>query len=210
MESRASQDSALRMLRCAYYELPVGGKLIPGLLHGLNLPEKRISGGNIMDTIMWHERSRYQYEDKYRNANNKQQRINDRGKSNEGSSRSRFQSSSSSGGSVVYKGAGVGWSTSGSGGGDHHYVSSAASSRKLSGSIAVEMKSENPYNDFKQSILQIIIDRDICSTTDLRELLQCFLQLNLPCHHQLILKAFSHICQVDSPPSSIHANVSVL
>ncbi|KAI9070616.1 hypothetical protein K1719_047424 [Acacia pycnantha] len=97
-----------------------------------------------------------------------------------------------------------------SGGGDHHYVSSTASSGKLSGSIAVEMKSENPYNDFKQSILQMIIDRDIYSTTDLRELLQCFLQLNLPCHHQLILKAFSQICQVDSPPSSLHANVSVL
>ncbi|KAI9074439.1 hypothetical protein K1719_043633 [Acacia pycnantha] len=96
---------------CAYYELPVGGKLIPSLLHGLNLPEKRISGGDIMDTILWHERSRYQYEGKYRNANNNN---NDRGKSNEGS-RSRFQSSSSSGGSVVYEGAGVGWSTSGSG-----------------------------------------------------------------------------------------------
>ncbi|KAK4286320.1 hypothetical protein QN277_002890 [Acacia crassicarpa] len=95
-------------------------------------------------------------------------------------------------------------------GGDQHYVSSITSTGKLSGSIAVEMKSENPYNDFKQSILQMIIDRDIYSTTDLRELLQCFLQLNLPCHHQLILKAFNQICRADSPPSSLHANVSVL
>ncbi|XP_028767840.1 transcription repressor OFP6-like [Neltuma alba] len=74
-------------------------------------------------------------------------------------------------------------------------------SGKLSGSVVVEMKSENPYNDFKDSIIQMIMEREIYSASEVGELLQWFLKLNLPCHHQLILRAFADICQQASPPS---------
>ncbi|XP_028767841.1 5'-3' exoribonuclease 3-like [Neltuma alba] len=120
VDFESQEDCAI----CAYYELPGGGKRIPGLLHGLNLPEKTISGDDIMETALWHERS--QYESKFRNANN----YHNTWKTNEGGSsrnansnynntwktneRSRSSFGSSSYGSVIYKGGGVGWS-SGSG-----------------------------------------------------------------------------------------------
>ncbi|XP_054814551.1 transcription repressor OFP6-like [Prosopis cineraria] len=68
-------------------------------------------------------------------------------------------------------------------------------SGKLSGSIVVEMKSKNPYKDFRESMIQMIMERDIYSASELAELLQWFLKLNSPCYHHLILQAFSHICQ---------------
>uniref|UniRef100_A0A7N0VBA9 Transcription repressor n=1 Tax=Kalanchoe fedtschenkoi TaxID=63787 RepID=A0A7N0VBA9_KALFE len=60
----------------------------------------------------------------------------------------------------------------------------------LGDSIAVEKQSVNPYSDFQQSILQMIFQRRIDSKSDLQELLNCFVQLNTPLHHQTIIKAF--------------------
>lgn len=60
-------------------------------------------------------------------------------------------------------------------------------------SVAVEKDSDDPYLDFRQSMLQMILENEIYSKDDLRELLHCFLQLNSPYHHGLIVKAFSEI-----------------
>ncbi|XP_041024272.1 transcription repressor OFP6-like [Juglans microcarpa x Juglans regia] len=60
-------------------------------------------------------------------------------------------------------------------------------------SVAVEKDSNDPYLDFRQSMLQMILENEIYSKDDLRELLHCFLQLNSPYHHGLIVKAFSEI-----------------
>ncbi|XP_061354704.1 transcription repressor OFP6-like [Gastrolobium bilobum] len=59
--------------------------------------------------------------------------------------------------------------------------------------VAVEKDSEDPYLDFKQSMLQMILENEIYSKDDLRELLNCFLQLNSPYHHGVIVRAFTEI-----------------
>uniref|UniRef100_A0A7N0VNE2 Transcription repressor n=1 Tax=Kalanchoe fedtschenkoi TaxID=63787 RepID=A0A7N0VNE2_KALFE len=43
------------------------------------------------------------------------------------------------------------------------------------------------------SILQMILENEIYSKDDLRELLNCFLQLNEPYYHGIIIRAFTEI-----------------
>ncbi|GMG98422.1 hypothetical protein Nepgr_000262 [Nepenthes gracilis] len=64
---------------------------------------------------------------------------------------------------------------------------------KISESIAVVKESKDPYLDFRQSMLQMIFEKEIYSREDLQELLTCFLQLNSPSHHDLIIEAFTEI-----------------
>lgn len=59
--------------------------------------------------------------------------------------------------------------------------------------VAVEKDSEDPYLDFRQSMLQMIMENEIYSKDELRELLNCFLQLNSPYHHGVIVRAFTEI-----------------
>ncbi|XP_061348669.1 transcription repressor OFP6-like [Gastrolobium bilobum] len=59
--------------------------------------------------------------------------------------------------------------------------------------VAIEKDSEDPYIDFKHSMLQMILENEIYSKDDLRELLNCFLQLNSPHHHGVIVRAFTEI-----------------
>ncbi|RHN56961.1 putative transcription factor OFP family [Medicago truncatula] len=66
---------------------------------------------------------------------------------------------------------------------------------KLIDSIAVEKESKEPYEDFRNSILQMILEREIYSENDLQELLECFLQLNAKCHHHVIVEAFMETCE---------------
>ena len=68
-------------------------------------------------------------------------------------------------------------------------------SPKLMNSIAIEKESEDPYKDFRHSMLQMIFEEEIFSETDLQDLLECFLQLNPPCHHEIIVRAFTRICE---------------
>lgn len=64
---------------------------------------------------------------------------------------------------------------------------------KIVDSIAVVKDSNNPYEDFKHSMLQMIFEKEIYSGDDLQDLLSCFLELNSPSHHELILQVFSQI-----------------
>ncbi|RZB86204.1 Transcription repressor OFP6 [Glycine soja] len=59
--------------------------------------------------------------------------------------------------------------------------------------VAVEKDSDDPYLDFRHSMLQMILENEIYSKEDLRELLNCFLQLNSPDHHGVIVRAFTEI-----------------
>ncbi|KAK7345267.1 hypothetical protein VNO77_15865 [Canavalia gladiata] len=59
--------------------------------------------------------------------------------------------------------------------------------------VAVEKDSDDPYLDFRHSMLQMILENEIYSKDDLRELLNCFLQLNSPQHHGIIVRAFTEI-----------------
>ncbi|PWA59375.1 Ovate protein family, C-terminal [Artemisia annua] len=60
-------------------------------------------------------------------------------------------------------------------------------------SLAVEKDSDDPYVDFRESMLQMIMEKEIYGQDDLRELLNCFLQLNSPYYHGIIIKAFTEI-----------------
>ncbi|EXC01936.1 hypothetical protein L484_018850 [Morus notabilis] len=59
--------------------------------------------------------------------------------------------------------------------------------------VAVEKDSDDPYLDFRHSMLQMILENEIYSKDDLRELLNCFLQLNSASHHGIIVRAFTEI-----------------
>ncbi|KAM0009591.1 putative transcription factor OFP family [Helianthus debilis subsp. tardiflorus] len=60
-------------------------------------------------------------------------------------------------------------------------------------SLAVEKDSDDPYVDFRESMLQMIMEKEIYGRDDLRELLNCFLQLNDPYYHGIIIRAFTEI-----------------
>ncbi|KAL3536047.1 hypothetical protein ACH5RR_004508 [Cinchona calisaya] len=60
-------------------------------------------------------------------------------------------------------------------------------------SVAVEKDSRDPYLDFRQSMLHMILEKEIYSKDDLKELLNCFLELNSPYYHGIIVRAFTEI-----------------
>ncbi|KAF2321586.1 hypothetical protein GH714_000519 [Hevea brasiliensis] len=66
-------------------------------------------------------------------------------------------------------------------------------SSKIVNSVAVVKDSNDPYQDFRHSMLQMIFEKEIYSKDDLQELLNCFLELNSPYHHGLIIEAFTEI-----------------
>uniref|UniRef100_A0A6N2MSI3 Transcription repressor n=1 Tax=Salix viminalis TaxID=40686 RepID=A0A6N2MSI3_SALVM len=77
----------------------------------------------------------------------------------------------------------------------HFFSDSGSSMRHCSGavrgfgrvgdeSVAVEKDSDDPYLDFRHSMLQMILEK---------QLLDCFLQLNSPYYHGVIIKAFTEI-----------------
>ncbi|KAF8406411.1 hypothetical protein HHK36_008498 [Tetracentron sinense] len=64
---------------------------------------------------------------------------------------------------------------------------------KVRESFAVVKKSEDPYEDFKRSMLEMILEKHMFEANDLEQLLQCFLSLNSRDHHEVIVQAFSEI-----------------
>ncbi|WCJ35161.1 Transcription repressor OFP7 [Euphorbia peplus] len=73
---------------------------------------------------------------------------------------------------------------------------------KVKESVAVVKKSEDPYEDFRRSMLEMILEKQMFEGKDLEELLQCFLRLNSSKYHEVIVKAFSEIWEIlfcDSP-----------
>ncbi|KAF5189804.1 Transcription repressor ofp7 [Thalictrum thalictroides] len=63
-------------------------------------------------------------------------------------------------------------------------------------SLAVMKKSEDPYGDFKRSMMEMILEKEIFETKDLEHLLQCFLSLNSRHHYGVIIEAFSDIWEI--------------
>ncbi|KAF2299914.1 hypothetical protein GH714_005948 [Hevea brasiliensis] len=61
---------------------------------------------------------------------------------------------------------------------------------KVKESVPVVKKSEDPYEDFKRSMLEMILEKQMFEAKDLEELLQCFLSLNSRQYHGAIVEAF--------------------
>lgn len=76
---------------------------------------------------------------------------------------------------------------------------SAPKQSPLMNTVAVEKDSEDPYHDFKHSMLQMIFENEIDSEDDLQDLLRCFLHLNSSCYHGVIVKVFNDICHEAFP-----------
>ncbi|KAJ8749822.1 hypothetical protein K2173_013225 [Erythroxylum novogranatense] len=64
---------------------------------------------------------------------------------------------------------------------------------KVKGSFAVVKRSSDPYNDFRTSMLEMIVEKQIFASKDLEHLLQCFLSLNSYHHHKIIVEVFTDI-----------------
>ncbi|XP_073385919.1 uncharacterized protein [Physcomitrium patens] len=61
-------------------------------------------------------------------------------------------------------------------------------------SVAVVVESSyDPYADFRESMIDMIVDQNIQQTSDLEELLQCYLALNEPEYHPVIVDVFSDV-----------------
>jgi len=81
-------------------------------------------------------------------------------------------------------------------------IASTVHGTKVRESFAVVKRTEDPYEDFKRSMLEMILEKQIFETKDLEELLRCFLSLNSRLYHGVIVEAFSEIWELlfcDSP-----------
>jgi len=67
--------------------------------------------------------------------------------------------------------------------------------------VAVEKESSDPRADFRESMVQMVVEMGLCGWDDLRCMLRRLLALNAPRHHAAILAAFAEVCaQVTAPP----------
>ncbi|RWR86556.1 transcription repressor OFP4-like protein [Cinnamomum micranthum f. kanehirae] len=60
-------------------------------------------------------------------------------------------------------------------------------------SVAVVKDSDDPLTDFRRSMLQMIVEKEIVGAEELKELLGRFLALNEKEHHEVIVRAFEEI-----------------
>ncbi|KAF7825433.1 transcription repressor OFP1 [Senna tora] len=65
--------------------------------------------------------------------------------------------------------------------------------RSLSDSFAVVKASFNPQRDFRESMVEMIVENNIRASKDLEDLLACYLSLNSDEYHDLIIKVFKQI-----------------
>ncbi|KAL9672672.1 hypothetical protein QQ045_028924 [Rhodiola kirilowii] len=67
--------------------------------------------------------------------------------------------------------------------------------RSYSDWMAVEKVSENPFLDFRDSMLQMVLEKEMYGEDELREMLRCFLKLNSEDYHEVIFKAFVEVLE---------------
>lgn len=66
---------------------------------------------------------------------------------------------------------------------------------RVKDSFAVVKKSSDPHNDFRRSMVEMIVEKQIFAAKDLEQLLQCFLSLNSDHHHRVIIEVFTEILE---------------
>ncbi|KAI3821061.1 hypothetical protein L1987_08617 [Smallanthus sonchifolius] len=62
--------------------------------------------------------------------------------------------------------------------------------------LTVVQWSDHPHADFKRSMLEMILEKQMFEAKDLEQLLQCFLTLNSRNHHTDIVAAFTEIWEL--------------
>ncbi|XP_062090772.1 transcription repressor OFP8 [Humulus lupulus] len=66
---------------------------------------------------------------------------------------------------------------------------------RVKDSFAVVKKSSDPHHDFRTSMVEMIVEKQIFAANDLEQLLQCFLSLNSDHHHRVIVEVFTEILE---------------
>lgn len=69
----------------------------------------------------------------------------------------------------------------------------SAAEEQLRKGFAVVKRSRDPYADFRSSMVEMIVGRQLFAAPELERLLRSYLSLNAPRHHPVILQAFSDI-----------------
>ncbi|KAG6437020.1 hypothetical protein SASPL_101927 [Salvia splendens] len=69
----------------------------------------------------------------------------------------------------------------------------SSSNSSISESLAVVKVSKDPRRDFKESMVEMILENNIRASSDLEELLACYLSLNSDEYHHLIITVFKQI-----------------
>ncbi|KAL9674783.1 hypothetical protein QQ045_002982 [Rhodiola kirilowii] len=64
------------------------------------------------------------------------------------------------------------------------------------GSMAVSKRSVDPYEDFRRSMVEMIVEKEIFGREELEELLMSFLALNSADHHKIIVLVFVEILEI--------------
>ncbi|CAI9758838.1 unnamed protein product [Fraxinus pennsylvanica] len=72
-------------------------------------------------------------------------------------------------------------------------TSSSSSRRSVSESFAIVKSSQNPQREFRESMVEMIVENNITASKDLEELLACYLSLNSDEYHDLIINVFKQI-----------------
>ncbi|KAL2516889.1 Transcription repressor [Abeliophyllum distichum] len=62
-------------------------------------------------------------------------------------------------------------------------------------SYAMEKRSKDPHSDFRASMVEMIVEKQIFGSNDLERLLHCFLSLNEASYHGIIFDVFTEICE---------------
>ncbi|KAI5669343.1 hypothetical protein M9H77_19196 [Catharanthus roseus] len=66
--------------------------------------------------------------------------------------------------------------------------------RNIEESYAVEKSTNDPHGDFRTSMVEMIIEKQIFGVKELEKLLYCFISLNSPYYHKIIVEVFTEIC----------------
>lgn len=69
----------------------------------------------------------------------------------------------------------------------------AVADGKVRESFAVVKRSDDPLDDFKRSMVEMVVEKQMFEERELEELLRCFLSLNSESHHEAIVRAFTEI-----------------
>ncbi|KAG9135179.1 hypothetical protein Leryth_013472 [Lithospermum erythrorhizon] len=64
---------------------------------------------------------------------------------------------------------------------------------KVDESYAVMKRSKSPTDDFKKSMMEMIVEKQMFGVDELERLLSCFLSLNSRQHHAAIVSAFTEV-----------------
>jgi len=72
-------------------------------------------------------------------------------------------------------------------------TTTTAAAEQVRRGLAVVKRSRDPYGDFRESMVEMIVGRQVFGAAELERLLRSYLSLNAPRFHPVILQAFSDI-----------------